>query len=316
MKTRAFDEKTDATALRDLLYLARAGKTVNRELTLTRLQFFLTTRLHHPEQNSRIWYNQAGEWEAVAFLIQRNGPTSPFDLWGIYHPDYNRNELFQAMLTWAQERTASLIQQRQQGNLLRLVTMPPKEPEADRNFLTEAGFNPSPADNVTMSCVLSSSETLPELVVPENFRLGELQAENFAAYVALFNQVMRDAVTLEKYQRFAAHPNYNSTFRLVVERVSDRQLVAFAEFSADQQEWQVSGKREAWITHVGTHPDFRRQGFGSLITLATLHQLQKLGVEKVSLVTGGTNPAQNIYRKLGFKVDYRWVLYWQEVVIE
>lgn len=314
METRSFEENSDAIALKNLVYLARAAKTINQELTLTRLQFFLTTRFHYPEQNSRIWYNQDGEWQAAAFLMQRTGPTSPFDLWCIYHPNCNQNELFREMLTWAQERAVTLIEDRQQGNSFRLVTMPPKGTNVDCTFLTEAAFSPSPADNVTMSREISKDEVLLELVVPENFRLVESQPENFAAYVALFNQVMRDAVSLEKYQRYVTHPNYNSTTRLVVERVSDGQIVAFAEFSADQQEWQFSGKRAAWLIHLGTHPDFRRQGFASLLTLAVLRRLQELNAQKVSLITGGINPAQNIYRKLGFKVDYRWVLYLQDVI--
>jgi ribosomal-protein-alanine N-acetyltransferase len=61
---------------------------------------------------------------------------------------------------------------------------------------------------------------------------------------------------------------------------------------------------EAHIATIATHPDFRRQGLGECLLLATLEAARVEGARRAFLeVRAGNTPAQAMYKKYGFVVD-------------
>jgi ribosomal-protein-alanine N-acetyltransferase len=61
---------------------------------------------------------------------------------------------------------------------------------------------------------------------------------------------------------------------------------------------------EAHIATIATHPDFRRQGLGEQILLASLSAAHAEGAQRAFLeVRAGNAAAQAMYKKYGFVVD-------------
>lgn len=61
--------------------------------------------------------------------------------------------------------------------------------------------------------------------------------------------------------------------------------------------------RRGYIYHTAVHPDFRKQGIGSLLVDATLNVLKQIGISKVALVVFDKNADGNAFwEKQGFTV--------------
>ncbi len=59
---------------------------------------------------------------------------------------------------------------------------------------------------------------------------------------------------------------------------------------------------EAHITTIATHPDFRRKGLGELLLVSLIDIAYEIGARWVTLEVRISNyPAQNLYRKYGFR---------------
>jgi GNAT superfamily N-acetyltransferase len=63
----------------------------------------------------------------------------------------------------------------------------------------------------------------------------------------------------------------------------------------------------AGLTAVEVHPGYRRQGLGAAITAAACEQAEQRGVTRVFLqVEVDNEPAQALYRRLGFRYSHRY----------
>lgn len=67
--------------------------------------------------------------------------------------------------------------------------------------------------------------------------------------------------------------------------------------------------RVAEVIHVGTHPAYRRQGLGELITCAVTNAGFERGAQLVSLQA--TPMGEGVYRRIGYReiARYRWYIY-------
>jgi ribosomal-protein-alanine N-acetyltransferase len=70
---------------------------------------------------------------------------------------------------------------------------------------------------------------------------------------------------------------------------------------------------EAHVATIATHPDYRRQGIGEQILLATLTAARSEGARRAFLeVREGNHAAQAMYRKYGFEVTGRRPRYYKD----
>jgi len=101
-------------------------------------------------------------------------------------------------------------------------------------------------------------------------------------------------------------PWHESTFR---GEIYNRQI-SFPYVIVHKQENKVIGyviywrlDREVHINNIALHPDFRRKGIGETVLRWVLDQIQKQGINLVSLEVRPTNVAAlSLYRKLGFRI--------------
>lgn len=67
--------------------------------------------------------------------------------------------------------------------------------------------------------------------------------------------------------------------------------------------WFAGPGRCAVLEPVGTHPRYRRRGYGRAVVLATAEELRRLGASAVAVLPPADNePAVGVYRAAGFEV--------------
>ncbi len=59
---------------------------------------------------------------------------------------------------------------------------------------------------------------------------------------------------------------------------------------------------EVYVTRIEVHPDWQRQGVGTTVMLGLLDRAHRAG-KAVCLHVFGSNPARELYRRLGFTVS-------------
>lgn len=67
---------------------------------------------------------------------------------------------------------------------------------------------------------------------------------------------------------------------------------------------QTSGR--GYFAGIGIHSEYRKLGLGKAIFSSLCMSLKDLGADFMTLFTGETNPARNIYEQAGFKIVRTW----------
>jgi [ribosomal protein S18]-alanine N-acetyltransferase len=64
--------------------------------------------------------------------------------------------------------------------------------------------------------------------------------------------------------------------------------------------WKVTD--EAHITNIAVHPEYRRNGIGSILVKGMIETCRKTGIDRMTLEVRKSNvEAQGLYKKFGFK---------------
>jgi ribosomal protein S18 acetylase RimI-like enzyme len=96
-----------------------------------------------------------------------------------------------------------------------------------------------------------------------------------------------------KYRAPNENPLYVGTLQVKVLHVNGK----FAGFTAYHLE-TVTRYR---LLFLAIHKDFRKRGFGEKLARYAVEEMKKMGAQTIVLVTRVNNPAQNIYRRIGFE---------------
>lgn len=126
--------------------------------------------------------------------------------------------------------------------------------------------------------------TIPYTIEP--MRLDDLP------HVLAIERVSFPAPWPESGYRYELTQNELAHYSVV--RTPDGTLIAYGGF------WLLLD--EAHISTLAVAPTWRRKGIGTLLLLALIEQAQALGAHVVTLEVRVSNlPAQNLYRRLGFR---------------
>ncbi len=73
----------------------------------------------------------------------------------------------------------------------------------------------------------------------------------------------------------------------------------------------ATGKRDAFLSKVGTAPELRRRGLASLLLRIALHRYRRGGLRPVVAHVDSENPtgALAVYERAGFRTTMRWTNY-------
>ena len=121
-----------------------------------------------------------------------------------------------------------------------------------------------------------------------------------ARMAALLNAAFgRTVHSAAEYRTFATRsPSFRHDLNLVAE-APDGSFAAHVGLTLD------AVNRHGIIEPVCTHPDHRRHGLGQALILEGLGRLRDLGAATCSVETGDMEPANALYRSIGFTEEYR-----------
>jgi ribosomal protein S18 acetylase RimI-like enzyme len=226
--------------------------------------------------------------------------------WSLLDPDWSSFDVYllpelcgsrqeDEVLDWTIQQAAdnALIQG---SPFIRTVWV--SEYDQDRiDLLTARGFVPDEDFMWCMECPLAGP--LPEIPLPDNFRIRSLQGESevqlrAAASHAAFGSARPFETYWPRYQRFMHSPVYNPNFDLVIE-APDGSLAAFCVI------WPDPVNHVGLFEPVGTQPQFQRLGLGRGIVMAGLRRLQACGMARAMVCVESSNPgALKLYQAAGF----------------
>jgi ribosomal protein S18 acetylase RimI-like enzyme len=145
----------------------------------------------------------------------------------------------------------------------------------------------------------------PDVAVVSGFTLRTVRGEeDLHERVEVHRAVWPPSrVTEESYRNVMAAWPYRSDLDCVLE-ASDGTFAAYVLCWYDEQ--NEVGEFEP----VGTHPDFRRRGFGAAVCRYALQRLQEVGGRRAIVYAGGRPedaPARALYESVGFRCHTRVV---------
>lgn len=152
-----------------------------------------------------------------------------------------------------------------------------------------------------------SLESLEEPAVPEGYRLSTMaETPDLAARVAVHQIVWQPSlVTAESYASVTAEWPYRPELDCVA-------LAPDGSFAAYALAWLDEANRTGILEPVGTHPDHRRRGLASAVSLHALHQLRAAGAETGLVGSRGDTayPVPSLlYESIGFRELTRTLVY-------
>jgi ribosomal protein S18 acetylase RimI-like enzyme len=211
-------------------------------------------------------------------------------------PDYRH--LQAAMLDWVEASLAAAVDG--QGHL-ELFTW-----DYDllrRGLLRERGYEELQTGGWQRRLRFGEWEIAPPPATP-GYRLrstGEGTIDDEATRMAaLLNAAFgRTIHSAAEYRTFATtSPSFRHDLNLVAE-AADGSFAAHVGLTLDE------ANGHGIVEPVCTHPDHRRHGLAQALILDGLRRLRDLGATTCSVETGDMEPANALYRSIGFTEEYR-----------
>ena len=107
--------------------------------------------------------------------------------------------------------------------------------------------------------------------------------------------------------------NYRPELSLVL-RDEQGAVAAYIQASEYDAVQAATGKRDVFLSKVGTALELRRRGLAGLLLRHALHRYRQAGFDQSSLTVDSENPsgALAVYERVGFRTTMRWTDYGME----
>lgn len=200
---------------------------------------------------------------------------------GLVHPSLRRQGIGAELVRWCREQAPGVLAARVEN-----VT------DLTEDLLTDAGMMRTFAELVMRQPLRSVPRVeRPEGIAVLPFEPATVPLFHRAAQESFADRPGFEAVELEPW---AAQLRDDEAFQPALSRVAltaDDRPVGFVTLSRD------------WVDQVGVIPQWRGRGLGGHLVARSLSALAKAGSSEVWLAVNVDNPAQELYRRLGFE-DY------------
>lgn len=138
----------------------------------------------------------------------------------------------------------------------------------------------------------------------QQIKLKSLTEAELSQVIELDNLCFGGLWSLEGYQREIKSPN-SELLIICFNLNQEEKVIGLGCF------WSIL--EEAHLTILAIHPDFQRQGLGTLLLNKLLESAQKKGLERATLEVGENNQlALNLYKKFGFTIAGKRKKYYQK----
>lgn len=102
---------------------------------------------------------------------------------------------------------------------------------------------------------------------------------------------------------------------VAVDPADPDQIVAYVQGAEYDAYFEVTGKREAYLSKVGTRRQYRGRGLAGTLLQHVLAAARQAGYDEAALDVDSANPtgALGVYERAGFSVETRWTDYAKQV---
>ncbi len=172
--------------------------------------------------------------------------------------------------------------------------------EARRTVLEQRGFEPLGQPIWLHALRLEGSRQGQPMPTGYRLRTTEPVDADFARMASLLNAAFgRTIHTPAEYRNFATgSPSFRADLNLVA-TAPDGSFASHVGVTYDEV------NRHGIFEPVCTHPDHRRRGLALALMSEGLRRLQGLGAETAQVETGDMDPANALYRAVGFTAHHR-----------
>ena len=218
------------------------------------------------------------------------------------------------LLQWADKRGATRLYDVPHSNLPRFLLTNCWEDQVDKIIMLEGhGYCP-----VRYFARMSRDlgQPVPEEPLLAGLRLCTYNPELSEPLREAYNEAFKNDwnyqyASPQDWQRiYISRPDF---FPELTFLAMDRDRIA--GFSLNHVHQTPDGKREGFITYIGTLPEWRKRGVASALLCASLHAFQSQGLAYAALGVDTDNPneAFGLYARLGFVINRRLVQYARSV---
>ena len=280
---RSYSGEQDLQAIADLLNLCKRFDQEDLYYSVNTLKQDYSSPEFDPNRDLQLWEDTNGRLVAVGSLWMPAVQTQVEGFLGIdVHPQVRDGCLEDEILNWGTQR---LQQVSQTHHLPAGLYSGCREHRTKRiAWLQRCGFT-------STRCFLRMSPSLthlPPMQLPQGFTIRDgCEGIDDPAWVDLYNQTFVDhwnfhPATLELVQHWTKDPDYMPALDLVAID-SDGTYAGFCYCHIDSGENHHLGRKEGWISSLGTRRGYRRLGLGRALLIAGLDRLQAAGMETALL---------------------------------
>jgi ribosomal protein S18 acetylase RimI-like enzyme len=238
------------------------------------------------------------------------------EIWCNVHPASQENDpgLGAYLLQWADKRGATRLYDVPHSNLPRFLLTNCWEDQVDKIIMLEGhGYRP-----VRYFARMSRDlgQPVPEEPLLAGLRLCTYSPELSEPLREAYNEAFKNDWNYQYASPQDCQRIYSSRsdfFPELTFLAMDRDRIA--GFSLNHVHQTPDGKREGFITYIGTLPEWRKRGVASGLLCASLHAFQSQGLAYAALGVDTDNPneAFGLYARLGFVINRRLVQYARSV---
>ena len=98
--------------------------------------------------------------------------------------------------------------------------------------------------------------------------------------------------------------------------LADGELVGYSYNAVYEEDWEASGRSEAWIGGLGVLPDWRKRGIASALLGRSMEAMKTAGLEAAMIGVDSASPsgAQHLYQAVGFRTQFTATTWQRELV--
>lgn len=152
--------------------------------------------------------------------------------------------------------------------------------------------------------------------VPDGYTLGTWEGIDQDEMRAAHNRAFVDHYAFSPWgadmwrQWVSGSRNYRPELSLVL-RAEQGAVASYIQASEYDALQAATGKRDVFLSKVGTAPELRRRGLAGLLLRHALHRYRQAGFDRSSLGVDSENPsgAPAVYERVGFRTRMRWTDY-------
>ena len=223
------------------------------------------------------------------------------------HPDYREGTLEAEILTWCEQEIYKL-----RPDAVLWASARSDRPHYTSLYESQ-GYQPVRWFHRMSRSLLPP---IPQPQFPNEFSLRTCQGEpDIKPWVDMFNHTFIDhwnfhPTTIENRHHRIQQSTYQADLDWIA-TAPDGTFAAFCDAHIFHEGNARTGRKEGWITGLGTRRGFRRQGLGRAMLLLGLQQLKQSGIEIAILGVDAENPnqAQKLYESVGFATTQTSISY-------